>query len=283
MTRTHLLQGITIALLFCACAKQTDKNDKNSWIVSIPPLKYIAESITEQDFPVEILLPPGATPETYEPTPAQMTALSDSRLVFTTGLIDFERQLSERFSNTIAENRIVNLSENISLITGEHNHTGHKGTDPHIWTSPAALKQMASTAYRQIALLYPDSTRYAVNYRNLLSRLDSLDRTLRTRFSASDKKYFLIYHPALTYMARDYGIEQIPLEEDGKEPSVDRLQKIIRQAQNDGIRKLFYQSQFSRASVVAVASEIGAEAIEIDPLQENVVENLNRIANQISE
>ena len=285
MTKNILFSGVILSLLLIwACSGPNTQNNRNGWTVTIPPLKYIVENITENDFSIETLLPAGATPETYEPTPAQMAASANAKLIFTTGLLDFEQQLSQRLAQTDAEGRIINLSENIDLISS-HKHSSHHGpgVDPHIWTSPKVLQQMATTAFRQISLLYPDSTKYTANYQRLINRLDSLDQILQIRFSTSDKKYFLIYHPAYTYMARDYGIEQLSLEEEGKEPSVERMHKIISQARKDGIRTLFYQPQFSQAAVTAIASEIGAEAIKIDPLQENIIENLTHIAELITE
>lgn len=284
MAKKNLFTGFIFVILFWACVGPNTQNARNGWTVSIPPLKYIIESITENDFPIEILLPAGATPETYEPTPAQMTASADSKLIFTTGLLDFEQQLSQRLAQTDAKDRIVNLSENIDLITGHEGHAHHgNGVDPHIWTSPKALKQMATTAFQRIALLYPDSVKYIDNYQHLIDRLDSLDNALRTQFAASETKYFLIYHPAYTYLSRDYDIEQLTIEEEGKEPSAEQMRKLIHQARTEKIRILFYQPQFSRAAVSALASEIGAEAIEIDPLQENVIENLSHIAELITE
>ena len=106
---------------------------------------------------------------------------------------------------------------------------------------------------------------------------------MRNRITSSGRKYFLIYHPAFTYMARDYAIEQVSLEDDGKELSADRLRKIVDRARKDEIKKLFYQSQFNQATVATIAAEIGAETVEIDPLEENVIENLFHITKLITE
>ena len=284
MNRKRIFYTIIFPLLsFYSCVGPTATNDENGWCVSIPPLKYIVENITGKDFPIEVLLPPGATPETYEPTPAQMISLSQSQLIFTTGLLDFEQQLSQRLSEITSENRIVDLSSGITLITGNDAHSHHHGVDPHIWTSPQTLKQMAATAYQKIALLYPDSARYLSNYKDFDKKIDSLDHLMRNRITSSGRKYFLIYHPAFTYMARDYAIEQVSLEDDGKELSADRLRKIVDRARKDGIKKLFYQSQFNQATVATIAAEIGAETVEIDPLEENVIENLFHITKLITE
>lgn len=258
-------------------------------MVSILPLRFIVEQITGDDFNIEVLVAPGASPETYEPTPAQMISIEKSPIVFVTGLIDFEKQLADKISLQSADNKIINLSAGVDLIEGHCTHGdtpahGHThGTDPHIWASPRNLKTMALTVYRNIALLYPDSVRYSDNYTALTARLDSLDTAVGERLAASGKKQFIIYHPALTYYARDYGLEQISLEEEGKEPSVERMKAIIAGArQSGGITKIFYQKQFSPATVETLARELGAVCVEIDPLAEDVIANTLEITEKIT-
>lgn len=283
-------------MLAAGCSSpKTPAND--TMTVSILPLKSIVSRITGGDFPMEVLVPPGASPEMYEPTPAQMIKIAGSKLIFTTGLIDFEQELVARLGDdpSVGE-RIVDLSRGIDLIAGGHcNHahggqdvhdaggTHRHGVDPHIWSSPSGMRKMAETAYERIALLYPDSTRYALNFSDLINEIDSADRAIQAKTEASDIKFFLIYHPALSYWARDYGFEQIALENDGKEPSADHLRRIIALAREKGIKKVFYQAQFSRQTVDALAREIGGEPIEIDPLAEDAIGNIVRITNLITE
>lgn len=250
--------------------------------MTIAPLKFIVDEITSSALNVSILVPAGASPETYEPTPQQIISLSDSKMIFSTGLIDFERQLANKLS-TNAGNQVIDLSEGIDVVEGScahHEHNGH-GVDPHIWTSPKLIKKMAQTAYNQLIKMYPDSTAYHESYQLLIQQLDSLDRSIRQKLSNSSRNNFIIYHPALTYYANDYNIKQIPLEQDGKEPSVAYLKQIISQAKNDGIKYVFYQSQFNRSVVESVAKEIGATPVEIDPLSEDVINNLNIITDLI--
>jgi len=283
------------------------RSTENILTVSILPIKYIVEKIIGHDFQVMVLVPPGANPETYEPTPSQIIQLSESQLIFTTGLIDFECELTRRLStDPDLAKKIVNLSQGINLIGemhGEkevyssdnrtkkhkHKHKGgathhhhHHGVDPHIWASPAELRTMSRTAYERIALLYPDSAKYELNFNLLINQIDSLDRTIRTKTEASPNSSFLIYHPALTYWARAYGYEQIALENDGKEPSAEYLKQIAIRARRDGITRIFYQAQFSRRVVETLAAEIGAESIEIDPLAVDVFENLIHITDLIT-
>lgn len=258
----------------------------DKFIVSILPLKNIVENITGTDFVVDVLVPPGASPETYEPTPSQMVAIHDAKLVFTTGLIDFERALMEKLAGQNTENKFIDLSTGITLIKGEcahggpaHSH-GH-GVDPHIWSSPRNLKAMAATVMQRIALLYPDSSMYIANYEVFMSNLDFLDRDISGQISAAEVNCFIIYHPALTYYARDYGLQQIAIEHEGKEPAVDKLQQLVNKAKNENVKTIFYQRQFSPTTVEAIARETGARCVEIDPLAEDVIGNLHSITSKI--
>ncbi len=263
--RRILLFCLTLTVL-TSCKKEVQNID--NIVVTIAPLKHIVASITANDFHIEVLLSPGANPENYEPTPQQLITTSQSHLLFSTGLMDFEKTLVNRIKQN-QNVHIVEISQGIPLIE-ENKNSHHHTVDPHIWTSPNQLKQIATNVYNAIALLYPDSAKYALNYNNLCVSLDSLDYHIRYAFTHSDKKEFLIYHPALSYYARDYGLTQIPLEKEGKEPSAEYLKQLIQLAQAHDLRTILYQKQFSQAAVKAVADILHAKPIEIDPLGEDI-------------
>ena len=282
--RIRVIPIYIILLSLFGCTDRQSANDRTIF-VSIAPLKYLVSEITGDDFDIEILVPSGASPETFEPTPKQFIALNKSLLVMNVGLIDFEQNLISKVSD---REKIVDLSCGIDLIAGScsHNHHGHRchhGIDPHIWSSPKSLKIMARNAYEAIHGIYPDSAKYTIAYQRLNDELDELDAEVQKMCNNSQNRYFIIYHPALTYLARDYGIVQTAIEHEGKEPSVKRLANIIDNARRNNIRRVFYQSQFPRSAVETIAEDIDAEPTEIDPLQENVIENILHITRLITE
>ncbi|MEG1645644.1 MAG: zinc ABC transporter substrate-binding protein, partial [Alistipes sp.] len=156
------------------------------------------------------------------------------------------------------------------------------GVDPHIWTSPRELQIMAANAYRAIAAAYPDSVKYTHNFEQLQLRLQELDRKTSEQIAHSGVSCFLIYHPALTYYARAYGLQQIAIENEGKEPTAKRLSEMIGIAKEQNINRIFYQSQFPASSVEVIAHDIHGEAIAIDPLAASVLENIAHITHLIT-
>ena len=293
---------LIITTLLSACSG-TRNNTTTHISVSIEPIKYITEQITGKDFAINALVPSGASPETYEPTASQMQKTANALVYINIGLLDFEKNLSDGIKSNSPDVKILELSKGIDLIdekdshnnneddknsesmTGNdaHGHAHAHGVDPHIWSSPKNIKQMARTIYEFIIDMYPDSTKYTSNYNHFISRLDSLDNSLANMFSGnSAKKVFIIYHPALSYLARDYGLEQICVEDEGKEPSASHIREIIENARKNGITKLFYQKQFSKNSVDAISEELGISAVEIDPLAGNVIDNTLYISDLIA-
>jgi len=275
---------LAAACLLANCAGRRTPEDKTLLYVSIAPLQEIVGGIVGDDFAIGVLVPAGASPETYEPTPRQTAELNRAQIVFNVGLIDFEQTLLQKIGK---QEKIVNLSRGIDPIAGScsHGHHGHAhthGVDPHLWTSPRALQRMAANAYEAIRTAYPDSTKYAQNYERLRKRLQELDARTADKLKNSGVEYFIIYHPALTYYARDYGVEQVAIEADGKEPSARRLSGIIRQAREKGIRKIFYQSQFPASAVETAARDIGAEAVQIDPMRADAIANIDEITDLIT-
>ncbi len=295
MTLRIFLGWISALVLLTGCRSAQEPEQTTLW-VTIAPLRSLVQAITGDDFTVEVLVPPSASPETFEPTPRQFGTLTRSPLIFGTGLIDFERNLLERLERP---ERIVNLSEGIDLIAGScsHVHGGHNdaecaectehanqahGVDPHIWTSPRELQRMAANAYRAIHAQWPDSTRYTANYEALRNRIAEVDSLVAKRLRGMERRWFLIYHPALTYYARAYGLRQVAVEEDGKEPSAKRLAALIDSARRDGVRTVFYQVQFPASSVEVIAADIAGKAVRIDPLSEQVLDNILVITDELT-
>ena len=267
---------IICALLIVGCTTKSG-SDKKTIFVTITPMQSIIEEITAGDFDIEVIVPKGASPETFEPTPKQVTSFSDAELIFSTGLIDFEQSLVQRIGG---DAEVVNLSNGIELIAGSCSHGNHQhkhGVDPHIWTSPRALRTMVTNVHKAIMAHYPDSVKYTEATGRLLERIDALDTYCATRIKAEGVEAMMIYHPAYTYYARDYGIEQIAIEHDGKEPSLRQTTALIEKAKEHGVKAILRQPQYSEDKVRAIANDAGAEIITTDPLAEDILDEIERV------
>ena len=281
------LLASTLLLVGCAERKVVVENRA---VVSIAPLKPLVESILGDDFEVSVLVPFGASPETFEPTAKQLQEVESARFVFGTGLLEFEQELLHRIAR---KEQIVNTSEGIELIAGTCSHAHHKhhkhhkehahGVDPHIWCSPKSLIKMTENIYSRVIGEMPDSTKYKMAYNYLMIKLHDLNMDVAKKCWECPRKTFMIYHPALTYLARDYGMKQVAIENEGKEPSAKRLAKIIELARTEGIKHIFYQSEFPASSVAVICEDANATAVEINPLDENIFENIRPIATLITE
>ena len=269
------------ATLLLGCSPK-ERESQAEIVVSIAPLKYIVERIIGDDFRIGVLVPANTSPETYDPTPRDIISLNNAQMVFSTGLIEFENALLGKVSD---KQSVVNLHEGIELIAGScsHSHCNHAhGVDPHIWLSPRELRTMSRNAHTAIMRLYPDSAHYTSAYNALDEELAALDEECRTRCEASSADAFVIYHPALTYYARAYSLEQIAIESDGKEPSAKHIAGIIARAKQQHATCLLYQSEFPRSVVEVIAKDMGIEPIEINPLAENPVAFIREVTNTIT-
>lgn len=278
-TRTILILTATILSVGCSCSRSTAPTEPTIW-VTITPLKALAEELTMGDFRVGCLVPAGASPESFEPTARQIASLNDAELLFSVGLIEFEHGLTAN----ISDDHLINLSEGITTLEGScsHHHGHHShGVDPHIWTAPRTLGQMVDNMHRALKQRYPDSVKYDTAANRLLERIDSLDSYCRACIDSSKLRAMMIYHPAYTYYAHDYHIDQIAIEHDGKEPTPKRLKSLIATAQRLGIGHILLQAQYSEDKVRSLARECNAEIIVVDPLAEDIIAEIERVTNII--
>lgn len=288
----YLLLSLLMLLLSCT-NKPAGKNEKII-TVSILPQKFLVEALSGDQFRVNVLLPPGANHETFEPTPGDMARLDGATLYISTGLLDFERNWLPRFTGTMKNLNVVNCSKGIELLGGHHhdhaeaNHDHEQehltGLDPHIWLSPRTMKIQAITITH--ALVSSDS----VNVEYYIGRLekfnqlmDSTDRVIREILTDADGKAFMIFHPALGYFANEYSLEQISIEEEGKEPSASKIKDLIEQAKTKKIKSILVSKEFDLRHAESIANEIDAKVVVFDPMAENWVANMISLARIIAD
>jgi zinc transport system substrate-binding protein len=274
-------------------------NDPITVFVSIVPQKYFVQQIGKDLLDVKVMVEPGASPATYEPKPKQMVALSKAVLYFSIG-VPFENTWLGKIASANPGMRIVHTDHEIQKIPisahhhydeDEHNGTddnAHKGNpneqgilDPHIWLSPPLVIAQARailTALQEIDP--PHRSFYQANCKSFILGLLRLDAKLKDIFADKQGLRFMVYHPSWGYFAHTYGLEQVPIEIEGKEPKPAQLKKLIDDAREKNIKVIFVQPQFSTRSAQQMAREIGGQIVFADPLAENWMDNLIRQADK---
>ncbi len=272
-----------LTLLICfACGNPTQTNEKAIITVTIEPLRYFTEAIAGENYQVVSMVPKGSSPESYDPTPQQLVNLSKSQAYFRIGYIGFEQVWMKKLEANCPDMKVYNTSKGIDLIRdkghwhGDHFHEG--GVEPHIWNSTQNALIIADNIYQALCEL--DSTHQA-DYKN---RLDSLKQNIRQtdaetrRLLENADSTFLIYHPALSYFARDYRLKQISIEEGGKEPSPAQLKDLIETCRNENIHTIFVQQEFDQRNAQLIAHELGLNIVSINPLSYDWIEEILRTA-----
>lgn len=279
--RTALLLFLLTGLA-AGCSRQQPEG-RPLITVSIEPLRYVTEQLAGDIYDVTTLTPAGASPETYQPTPQQIAALSRSRAFIRMGTLGFERTQLEKFTANIPHLVYVNASKGIPSLTAD-GMPGSDSADPHTWTSPRDMKHIARNICEALCALDTAHTRTLSGRLKVFNRrMDSLDTALRQRLKQAPSRTFLIYHPALGYFARSFGLRQLSVEQDGKEASPRRVAQLIRLCRRDSVRVVFIQKEYSGQTARRIAETVGARAVVINPLSyqwenelEHIVEELCR-------
>lgn len=251
--------------------------------VSIVPQKYFVERIGGDHVKVEVMVKPGESPATFNPNPKKMSLLSQAKLYFSIG-VPFEGVWISRIQSIHPNMQFVHLhNTHKNSETGHGSHHSHSSRDPHIWTSPARVKVMAQKIKDTLSRIQPEQEKYfKANLQIFSNDLDTLDRDIRSILAKNDNRRFMVFHPAWSYFAKDYDLEQVSIAEEGKEPGPRALQKIIQKGKRLGIKVIFVQRQFSLSTAENIAKMIGATVREMDPLAEDYLENMRRTAKAIS-
>ncbi len=283
--------AIVSTLFLIVCSQPEDRHDRMRVVVTIPPLAEFVEKIGGEKVEISIMVPPGASPHSYEPTPGQLADVAKASVYVMVGTpIEFEIVWLDKLLATNSQITVCNASQGIDLIPvrDAHDHTsviGHGHTnDPHVWVSPQnAMTMVTNICQTMITVDEKNRTYYEGNRDRYLVILDSLDTDIRRTLAQKQQKAFLVYHPAWSYFARTYGIEQIAIEVEGKEPTARVLQAIINQAREHRTDVIFASPQFNTKNVQLIAREIDGTVILIDPLARDYVSNIEKIAQVLAD
>ena len=260
---------LCLCMVLCGCGGRSGDRadgDKPLVMVTIEPVRYFTEQIAGDLVQVESMVPRGSNPETYDPTPRQMMRLGTSiAYLYNGGYLGFEHSWLERLQQNAADTHFFDLSEGMDLITDHHESAG---IDPHIWCSCANARIMARNILNALVSLDEgNASTYTAGYNSLLAEIDRTDSIIRQKTAdIKSTRTFVIYHPALTYYAAEYGLEQIPIEKDGKEPSAAGLKDLIDDSVKKQVRVVFIQPEFDSHNAEAIATQIGARVVDINPI-----------------
>jgi zinc transport system substrate-binding protein len=269
-----------LLLVIASCGQTGSKSGERIISVSIPPFKYFVETIGGEDFTVNVLVPAGANPHIYEPAPDQIANLRKSVAYISDGYLGFEMTWLDRFYETNKNMKKLSLGQNIDLIKPEENINAQhvEGADPHFWVSPKCALIIASDVKSLLTELNPVGRgKYETNYLNLVKSINAIDNNARESFSRHNERSFMIFHPTLGYLARDYGLTEIAVENEGKEPTPSSLKELIDIGKAKKIKTIFVQREYDTKNALAIASETGAVLEIIDPLNENWASSVQQI------
>lgn len=277
-----VLAMIIAGFVSCGYGGVGGGEDRIRVMVSILPQLEFVEAVGGDRVAVTVMVPPGQEPHTYEPTPGQMSELEGAAIYFKVGSgIDFELTWMNRFTELNDEMLIVDGSEGIELIPVSD--SGEGAMDPHIWLSPSNAKIMVQNLLEGLMEIDPqNASEYQDNSNRYIRQLNDLDSDIYEVLLPLENRKILTYHPAWGYFAASYDLEQLPIEEGGREPTIKGLMDLIDQAREYDIKVIFASPQFSQRSAEQIASEIDGSVVLVDPLAENYISNLQHVADEIS-
>lgn len=253
--------------------------------VAVPPLAWLVQQVGGEQVQVHSLVVPGQDPHNYEPAPSQLAALEGADLYLRLDM-PFERAWLPRVMMVNPGLLVVALYDELQIEPALQATTqgGVHAEDPHVWTDPrlmVALSEMVRDALT--GTLPAETAGFHRRQRALAVQLLTLDHELAARFAALPRKTFLVHHPAWGFLARRYGLTQLAIEHEGKEPGPRALAELAAQVRSRGINTLFVEPQASDHLAHGLADTLGLRIVTLDPLAADYPANLRRVASQIEE
>jgi zinc transport system substrate-binding protein len=262
-----------LAILAISFGPKAETTDKIGVVVTILPQAEFVESVGGEKVTVTVMVPPGQDPHTYAPTFSQLVAVKQAKLYAEVGSgIDFELAYMDSIVQANRNMLVVDCSKGIELIEN----------DPHIWLSPRNAKIMVENICDGLIQVDPqDRDYYIQNENEYLAKLDKLDTDISSNLTAITNRWFIVFHPAWAYFARDYNLTQLAIEIEGKTPSPKDIADVVQEAKEHSIKVVFASPEFDIRSAQTIAEAIGGRVALIDPLARDYINNMYQVLSEL--
>ncbi|MBN2687407.1 MAG: zinc ABC transporter substrate-binding protein [Deltaproteobacteria bacterium] len=278
----NALSVLLLLVMFGATSAAQGASPPVKVFVSILPQAYFVERIGGDAVDVDVLVGPGHEPATYEPTPKQMARMGHAQVYFRIGT-PFEEGFIGKLGKIFKGLLIVDTRKGVPLRYFESS-SGKEIPDPHIWLDPKRGKIQAETIYRTLREIDPvHEEMYKRNLRAFNEDLDAVDGKIAHALDPLRGRSIYVFHPAFGYFCDSYGLKQIAVEVEGKEPSPKQLSRLIDRAKKEGVKVIFVQPEFSGKNARVIARAIGGAVVPMDPLARDYLNNLDTMADHIKE
>lgn len=269
---------IAVACVIACIAPGSERaeDEQIEVIVTIVPQADFVEEIGADNVAVTVMVPPGASPHTYEPTPSQLRAVSKAKMYFKVGSgVEFENAWMDKIRGINSDMQVVDCAKRITRM----------GKDPHIWNSPHNAKVMVENICNGlIEIDHEHEAEYTANHDKYLQQLDDVDAYIHERLDGfTNTRVFMSYHPAFGYFASEYNLTQIAIEHKGKAPTPKVIRNCIDQARQYNLSYVYVAPQFATADAEVIAHEIGGQTVFIDPLPLDYIANMRSIVEALSQ
>lgn len=282
------------AIMFLVSCNSSKKEDIQVLSVTIEPQRHFLEQIVGDKFSINCVVPNGSNPESFDMAPSQMIAISKSKAYFKVGFLGIENTWIKNIGENNPDISFIDCSEGINPIMEHdcdheghehgHAHHGHEGgVDPHTWSSPASARVLVDNMYK--AVIEIDSLNkdyYNENYARVINEINATDSIIKSYIDKAPGRSFVIFHPALSYFSQEYGLEQLTIEHEGKNPSPTQLKKLVDKAKQDNVKAVFIQQEFDPKNSETVANELGVKPIPINLLSYDWSAEMIKIAKAIA-
>ena len=265
---------VALTLFAISCMPETEAAKEIGVVVTILPQADFVEKVGGEKVDVTVMVPPGASPHTYAPTPSQLAAVKQANMYAKVGSgVEFELVYMDRITEANKDMLVVDCSQDVDLM----------GKDPHIWLSPRNAIIMVENICSGLIQIDPENREYYTQNKNeYLIKLNELDEDIQSGLTGITNRSFMVFHPSWGYFARDYDLTQIPIEEQGKAPTAAGITKLIEQARANNIKVVFVSPQFDAKSARAIAKAIDGKVTLIDPLDRAYINNMHIVLGELT-
>jgi len=238
------------------------------------PLQEFAAAVGGERARVDLLLPPGAEPHAWEPRPSDLAKIQKADVFIYIGRA-MEPWAEDLLKATRGANlKIVEASKGLQLLEAKslpkeaspnHKHTREEQIDPHVWLDFSLDGKIIAAIAAAFAEKDPqNASRYRTNGEGYNSRLEALDKKFEAALSSCRHRQIILGgHSAFAYLAKRYGLQQIPLYgiSPNAEPTPRKLTEVIQAAKSHGVKYIFFEEMVNPKLARVLAQEAGLQTL----------------------